>query len=79
MQTESLKQEDSWHLEFDDSLVPDCPNPGWEQYIRNTGARSVCRTTVVYCSWCVYTVLYMLVDIVVVVVVRHGVKRMNVS
>ncbi|XP_035508624.1 receptor-transporting protein 3-like isoform X2 [Morone saxatilis] len=46
MKTESLKQGDSWHLEFDDSLVPDSPNPGWEQYIRNTGARfkcTVCR------------------------------------
>ncbi|XP_054458657.1 receptor-transporting protein 3-like [Anoplopoma fimbria] len=38
----NLKQGDSWRLEFDENLVPDCPNPGWEQYIRNTGARFKC-------------------------------------
>ncbi|XP_044056990.1 receptor-transporting protein 3-like [Siniperca chuatsi] len=38
IKAKNLKQGDSWRLEFDDSLVPDCPNLGWEQYIRNTCA-----------------------------------------
>ncbi|XP_068563232.1 receptor-transporting protein 3-like [Cebidichthys violaceus] len=38
-----LKQGDSWHLQFDENLLPDSPNSGWEQYIRNTGARFKCR------------------------------------
>ncbi|XP_075944236.1 receptor-transporting protein 3-like [Anarhichas minor] len=37
-----LQQGDSWCLQFDDSLVPDSPNSGWEQYIRNTCARFKC-------------------------------------
>ncbi|KAM4629843.1 5-hydroxytryptamine receptor 3A-like [Polymixia lowei] len=28
-----------WKLEFDDSIEGDKPNPGWQQYIRNTSAR----------------------------------------
>ncbi|KAF6734432.1 Receptor-transporting protein 3 [Oryzias melastigma] len=31
-----------WQMEFDDTIMPDCPNPGWEQYIRNTSARFRC-------------------------------------
>ncbi|KAM8745633.1 receptor-transporting protein 3-like [Acanthopagrus schlegelii] len=38
-----LRQGDSWRLEFDDTLVPESPNPGWKEYIRNTGARFRCR------------------------------------
>ncbi|XP_071764176.2 receptor-transporting protein 3 [Centroberyx gerrardi] len=37
-----LDRTDSWRLEFDDSLVPDSPNPGWEQYIRSACARFSC-------------------------------------
>lgn len=36
-----FKQGDRWTLEFDDTIVPDHPQPGWKQYIRNTVARSV--------------------------------------
>ncbi|KAM9358465.1 receptor-transporting protein 2-like [Symphorus nematophorus] len=39
---ENLQKEDSWRLEFDDSLVPNSPEYDWEQYIRNTGARFKC-------------------------------------
>ncbi|XP_039668035.1 receptor-transporting protein 3-like [Perca fluviatilis] len=42
MKTKDLKQGDTWRLEFDEIIVPDCPNPGWEQYIRNTCARFKC-------------------------------------
>ncbi|XP_073333282.1 receptor-transporting protein 3-like [Pagrus major] len=35
-------QGDSWRLEFDDTIVPKSPNPGWKEYIRNTGARFKC-------------------------------------
>uniref|UniRef100_A0A3Q4B248 3CxxC-type domain-containing protein n=1 Tax=Mola mola TaxID=94237 RepID=A0A3Q4B248_MOLML len=42
IKAKNLNQGDSWRLEFDDSLVPDNPNPGWEQYIRNSGARFKC-------------------------------------
>ncbi|XP_045905871.1 receptor-transporting protein 2-like [Micropterus dolomieu] len=45
MKANILKQGDSWHLQFDESIVPDSPNLGWEQYIRNTGAWFDC-------SWC---------------------------
>uniref|UniRef100_A0A671Z4J7 Receptor-transporting protein 3-like n=1 Tax=Sparus aurata TaxID=8175 RepID=A0A671Z4J7_SPAAU len=37
-----LEQGDSWHLEFDDSVEPKSPKPGWKEYIRNTGARFRC-------------------------------------
>ncbi|XP_029004232.1 receptor-transporting protein 3-like [Betta splendens] len=36
----------TWQLEFDDSIEPEFPNPGWKEYIRNTCARfrcSMCR------------------------------------
>ncbi|XP_069558347.1 receptor-transporting protein 3-like [Brachyistius frenatus] len=32
----------SWNLKFDENIVPDKPNPGWKQYIRNTSARFDC-------------------------------------
>uniref|UniRef100_A0A8C7WPA6 3CxxC-type domain-containing protein n=1 Tax=Oryzias sinensis TaxID=183150 RepID=A0A8C7WPA6_9TELE len=32
----------TWQLLFDDTITPDLPNPGWEQYIRNTSARFRC-------------------------------------
>ncbi|XP_041647906.1 receptor-transporting protein 3-like [Cheilinus undulatus] len=38
----NLRKGDSWGLEFDDSIVPNSPKFGWEQYIRNTGARFRC-------------------------------------
>nr|XP_040041294.1 receptor-transporting protein 3-like [Gasterosteus aculeatus aculeatus] len=38
----ALKQGDSWILQFDDSLVPDRPNAGWQQYIRTTSAWFAC-------------------------------------
>nr|XP_020452428.1 receptor-transporting protein 3-like [Monopterus albus] len=38
----TLQPGDSWHLEFDENIVPDSPNPGWKQYIRNTTARFKC-------------------------------------
>ncbi|KAI3368242.1 hypothetical protein L3Q82_007963 [Scortum barcoo] len=38
----SLNEGDSWCLEFNDTLVPHSPNPGWQPYIRNTGARFKC-------------------------------------
>ncbi|XP_068599608.1 receptor-transporting protein 2-like [Brachionichthys hirsutus] len=34
-----LDPKDSWNLEFDDTLEPDSPNPGWAQYIKSTSAR----------------------------------------
>ncbi|XP_049911736.1 receptor-transporting protein 3-like [Epinephelus moara] len=37
-----LKEGDTWRLEFDQNLVPNSPNMGWQQYIRNTGARFKC-------------------------------------
>ncbi|KAL7396348.1 hypothetical protein ABVT39_004581 [Epinephelus coioides] len=37
-----LKEGDTWRLEFDQSLVPNSPNMGWQQYIRNTSARFKC-------------------------------------
>ncbi|XP_074490641.1 receptor-transporting protein 3-like [Sebastes fasciatus] len=40
--TNDLKQRDSWRLEFDESLVPNSPNPGWQKYIRNSCARFKC-------------------------------------
>ncbi|XP_030584136.1 receptor-transporting protein 2-like [Archocentrus centrarchus] len=46
IKAQSLKQGDSWHLEYDENIEPDKPNMDWKQYIRNTGARfkcSVCR------------------------------------
>nr|XP_046248670.1 receptor-transporting protein 3-like [Scatophagus argus] len=42
MKAMNLQQDHSWHLEFDESLVPDSPNSGWQQYIRNTSARFRC-------------------------------------
>ncbi|XP_041791712.1 receptor-transporting protein 2-like [Chelmon rostratus] len=39
---DSLPQGDSWSLEFDDRIVPNSPDPGWVQYIRNTSARFKC-------------------------------------
>ncbi|KAM7012126.1 receptor-transporting protein 3-like [Tautogolabrus adspersus] len=38
----SMSQGDSWCLQFDDSLVPNSPNPYWQQYIKNTGAWFKC-------------------------------------
>ncbi|XP_070817476.1 receptor-transporting protein 3 [Chaetodon trifascialis] len=38
----NLPPEDFWSLEFDDKLVPNSPNQGWKQYIRNTSARFKC-------------------------------------
>ncbi|XP_026179322.1 receptor-transporting protein 3-like [Mastacembelus armatus] len=38
----NLKPGDIWHLEFDNKIMPDCPNQGWAQYIRNTSARFRC-------------------------------------
>ncbi|XP_042370904.1 receptor-transporting protein 3-like [Plectropomus leopardus] len=37
-----LKQEDSWRLDFDEDIVPNFPDSGWQQYIRNTSARFKC-------------------------------------
>ncbi|XP_070765255.1 receptor-transporting protein 2-like [Enoplosus armatus] len=37
-----LKQGDYWLLMFDENLVPDSPDLGWKQYIRNTCARFNC-------------------------------------
>ncbi|XP_076583024.1 receptor-transporting protein 2-like [Chaetodon auriga] len=45
IQADNLPPGDSWSLEFDDKLVPDSPNHGWKQYIRNTSARFKC-------TWC---------------------------
>ncbi|KAA8589505.1 hypothetical protein FQN60_012870, partial [Etheostoma spectabile] len=45
MKTRDLEQGDTWRLEFDESIVPDHPNPGWEQYIRNTCAWFKCTKT----------------------------------
>ncbi|XP_045906549.1 receptor-transporting protein 3-like [Micropterus dolomieu] len=42
IKAKKLKQEDFWCLGFDENLVPDCPNMGWKQYIRNTCARFKC-------------------------------------
>ncbi|KAM3620098.1 uncharacterized protein V6R79_018296 [Siganus canaliculatus] len=39
-----LPQEDTWHLEFDDTLIPHSPNFGWHQYIKNTSARFRCSS-----------------------------------
>eukprot|EP00064_Thunnus_orientalis_P007868 superscaffoldBa00000899_g7890 len=38
IKTNNLKKGDSWRLEFDENIEPNNPNPGWEQYIKNTGA-----------------------------------------
>ncbi|XP_073333283.1 receptor-transporting protein 3-like [Pagrus major] len=32
----NLEQRDSWRLEFDDTIVPKSPNPGWKEYIKKT-------------------------------------------
>uniref|UniRef100_UPI0037E87FF4 receptor-transporting protein 3-like n=1 Tax=Semicossyphus pulcher TaxID=241346 RepID=UPI0037E87FF4 len=42
IQANSLKEEDSWCLEFDNSLVPNSPKRGWEEYIRKTAAQFRC-------------------------------------
>ncbi|XP_067452857.1 receptor-transporting protein 3-like [Thunnus thynnus] len=42
IKTNDLKKGDSWRLEFDENIEPNNPNLGWEQYIRNTGARFEC-------------------------------------
>ncbi|XP_034386833.1 receptor-transporting protein 3-like [Cyclopterus lumpus] len=42
MKSNIFKEGDSWCLQFDESLVPDSPNSGWKQYIRNTCARFKC-------------------------------------
>ncbi|KAE8294077.1 5-hydroxytryptamine receptor 3A [Larimichthys crocea] len=41
---DDLNKGDYWRLQFDDSIVPNSPNQGWKQYIRNTGARFKCTT-----------------------------------
>ncbi|XP_054875397.1 receptor-transporting protein 3-like [Amphiprion ocellaris] len=38
----NLKEGHSWKLEFDENIVPNQPNLGWKQYIRNTSARFQC-------------------------------------
>ncbi|XP_060889760.1 receptor-transporting protein 2-like [Labrus mixtus] len=38
-----LKEEDSWSLEFDESLAPKYPNKGWKMTVRSTCARFRCR------------------------------------
>ncbi|XP_069009537.1 receptor-transporting protein 3-like [Embiotoca jacksoni] len=35
---QDLEQGDTWRLEFDGNIVPNDPNPGWVEYIRNTSA-----------------------------------------
>ncbi|XP_075341664.1 receptor-transporting protein 3-like [Odontesthes bonariensis] len=40
--TRILNQEHTWHLEFDDTIMPDQQNRGWSQYIRRTSARFRC-------------------------------------
>ncbi|XP_034534702.1 receptor-transporting protein 3-like isoform X2 [Notolabrus celidotus] len=40
--TSDLREGDSWCLEFDKSLDPERPDPGWQKYIRNTSARFRC-------------------------------------
>uniref|UniRef100_A0A3Q3E0W8 Receptor-transporting protein 3-like n=1 Tax=Labrus bergylta TaxID=56723 RepID=A0A3Q3E0W8_9LABR len=37
-----LKEEDSWSLEFDESLAPKYPNKGWKMTVRSTCARFRC-------------------------------------
>ncbi|XP_027145680.1 receptor-transporting protein 3-like [Larimichthys crocea] len=39
---DDLNKGDYWRLQFDDRIVPNSPNQGWKQYIRNTGARFRC-------------------------------------
>ncbi|XP_054459221.1 receptor-transporting protein 3-like [Anoplopoma fimbria] len=38
----NLKQGDSWRLEFDESLMPNCQTPGWKKCIVSTSARYNC-------------------------------------
>ncbi|XP_060889761.1 receptor-transporting protein 3-like [Labrus mixtus] len=38
----SMREGDSWCLQFDNTLVPNSPKPGWKQYIKNTAARFRC-------------------------------------
>ncbi|XP_068176463.1 receptor-transporting protein 2-like [Antennarius striatus] len=40
--TMNLKPGDFWQLQFDNFLVPNFPNSGWQQYIRSTSARFRC-------------------------------------
>ncbi|XP_074524777.1 receptor-transporting protein 3-like [Halichoeres trimaculatus] len=37
-----LEEGHTWRLEFDNSLEPDNPNKGWQQYIKNTSAWFKC-------------------------------------
>ncbi|KAL3047310.1 hypothetical protein OYC64_021520 [Pagothenia borchgrevinki] len=44
IKTNDLPEEDSWRLQFDEHIVPDSPNFGWKQYIRNTSAWFKCTS-----------------------------------
>ncbi|CAB1424465.1 unnamed protein product [Pleuronectes platessa] len=37
-----LQPGDTWNLEFDSSINPSCPEPGWKEYITRTSARFQC-------------------------------------
>ncbi|XP_031715378.1 receptor-transporting protein 3-like [Anarrhichthys ocellatus] len=38
----NLKPGDSWHLEFDENLMPNCKKPGWKKCIVSTSGRYKC-------------------------------------
>ncbi|KAM7387952.1 hypothetical protein PAMP_024156 [Pampus punctatissimus] len=42
MKANQLREGDTWRLELDENIVSNNLNLGWEQYIRNTGARFKC-------------------------------------
>ncbi|KAM8888011.1 receptor-transporting protein 3-like isoform 1-T1 [Synchiropus picturatus] len=39
-----LPEEDTWNLEFDDTIVPNNPAAGWKEYIKKANARFACTT-----------------------------------
>ncbi|XP_072244780.1 receptor-transporting protein 3 [Leuresthes tenuis] len=39
-----MRKQDSWQLEFDEDIVPNRPNYGWKQCVRNTCARFKCTS-----------------------------------
>ncbi|XP_062252379.1 receptor-transporting protein 3-like [Platichthys flesus] len=46
IEADGLLHGDTWNLEFDSSIHPEHPQPGWKEYIRKTSARfqcSLCR------------------------------------